>query len=155
MINSRNIAAIIGLILIISSLIHHLSDEVISVISWEVYGYYIYLPAIFKYGDTTHYLFSTTHLSQYYISSDLYQVIDWNGSKTPIYTIGMALIYLPFYFIADIVAFLSPNYANDGLSTPYQWGIIIASWVYAGIGLYYSRLGLKAMKFPDHVVSLT
>ena len=132
--------------LAIVSLIHHLTHDPITVISWDVYGYYLYLPAIFKYGDWGNYAFAVEHLNQYYISSDLYQLMDWKGEKAPIYTLGMAVLYAPFYFISDMVASLT-SYPADGMSQPYQWGIVVASWFYMGVGIYFLNRLLEALKF--------
>ena len=129
--------------------------EVVNVISWDVYGYYLYLPALLKYGDTSQYLFALDHINNYNVSTELYQVMDWNDSKAPIYTIGMAILYLPFYLLADLIAWIIPGIKADGMSPIYQWAIIIASWIYAGFGLYISDRVLRLLKIQGPIILLT
>lgn len=134
---------------------HYLSLDVLQVITWDVYGYYLYLPALLKYGDTSQYAFTLEHLAQYKVSEQIYQVTEWNGYKAPIYTIGMALIYLPFYLIADLIAQLIPSVSADGLSAIYQWSIVVGSWVYTGVGLFFSDKILRLLKVSELSIFLT
>lgn len=152
--NSKYIAILIAGFIIVSSFNFHVTHSSLNVISWDVYGYYLYLPAILKYGDTSQYQFVYEHLQNYPISEQIYQVMDWNGVKAPIYTIGMAILYLPFYLVADLMAHLIPGIKADGLSAPYQWGIIVAGWVYTVTGLIYGRKLLQSVKVADHIISI-
>ena len=136
----------IWLIIVISSLNYHWSKEILNVISWDVYGYYLYLPAIFKYGDINQYAFALEHFSKYPVSEDLYQLMEWNDRKAPIYTIGMAMIYLPFYLVADVIAHIIPGMEADGMSPIYQWAIILGSWIYCLVGLKYAHKILEILK---------
>ena len=138
---SYYIAGLCGLIIITHSLLHHLGGtDPVNVISWDVYGYYVYLPAVFNYSDPVYYSFLTDHFENYSISGNLYQVQEVvDGRKAPIYTIGLAIIWLPMYTIANIIAWVSPSYAMDGLSGPYQWGIIVTCWVFTLMGIFYLR----------------
>ncbi len=142
----KNSVLILVVAIAVISFLHHYTHDPLTVISWDVYGYYLYLPAILKYGDWDNYAFAIEHLNQYYISSDLYQLMDWKGEKAPIYTIGMAVLYAPFYFLSDIVASLT-SYPADGMSQPYQWGIVVASWFYMGVGIYCLNRLLEVLKF--------
>src|SRR5689334_8305555 len=73
------------------------------VITWDVYGYYVPLPAAFIYHDLSHYGFAEDHLNKYKFSSALYQVETLaNGNRIPIYTIGIAIMELPFFLAADL-----------------------------------------------------
>ena len=142
-------------IIVLSSLSYHLGHDITNVISWDVYGYYLYLPALLKYCDTSQYLFALEHLSEYQVSAELYQLTDLAGIKAPIYTIGMALIYLPFYLIADLIAIIFPTIKADGMSPVYQWAIVIASWSYAYVGILYTSKLLKALKFNSLTIAAT
>jgi hypothetical protein len=150
---SKITALAILVITIATSLFYHLGQPVLNVISWDVYGYYLYLPAIFKYGDTTQFLFALDHLKEYAVSSDLYQITDVDGLKAPIYTGGMAMLYLPFYLVADTIAQIIPSFKADGLSPVYQWAIVMASWVYMGLAIYFTRKILILLKFSEAITA--
>ena len=140
------------ILIVIISAYHHLQSEVINIISWDVYGYYLYLPAIFKYFDIHQFAFALDHLENYRVSGSLYQLMSVEGAeKAPIYTIGMAVIYAPFYFIADLIARVS-SYPADGLSPPYQWMIIVGSWCYSLLGLYFFMKSLVLLGFRRMVI---
>ncbi|NNF34867.1 MAG: hypothetical protein HKN68_12205 [Saprospiraceae bacterium] len=153
--HSRFTYLLIWLLIVVTSLSHFISLDDLRVITWDVYGYYLYLPAILKYGDTSQYVFAVEHLSQYKVSEQIYQITDWNGYKAPIYTIGMALIYLPFYLIADLIAHLIPSITADGLSPIYQWSIVIGSWIYTGVGLFFSNKILRILKVSRLSILIT
>lgn len=150
---SRNIGIFVFIIIVAAGFYHHYGSA--EIITWDVYGYYIYLPAIFQFNDTAQFLFAFDHLEQYNISSSLYQIVDAEGVKSPIYTMGMALVYLPFYLLAQLVAIIFPGIPADGLSAPYQWSIIFCSWFYSGMGLYYARKLLLQLKLKDSVIGIT
>lgn len=142
--------------IILASVCYHFTqwDTHINALSWDVYGYYLYLPGIFNFHDLDSYQFTLQHLEQYKIAhSGVYQVSEHDGEMLPTYTIGMALLYLPFYIVGNILAYFT-NYAQDGLSAPYQWSIIVGSWVYSLLGLWYLRKVLLALNIRDTVVAL-
>ena len=56
-VKSKNVSFFTGVLIICLSLCVHLTQSTL-VISWDVYGYYLYLPAVFKYYDTSQYLFA-------------------------------------------------------------------------------------------------
>ena len=56
-------------------------------------------------------------------------------------TIGMAILYSPFFFISDQVA-KSFGYVRDGYSIPYIWGIHWGSIIYSLLGLWFCRKSL-------------
>lgn len=70
-------------------------------------GYYIYLPAKFIYHDLA---FSFEH--PFFSGLNIIE----DGLVVNKYPIGTALMEVPFYFIADIIAGLSSNYQADGFS---------------------------------------
>ena len=112
------------------------------------------MPALLIYNDNTHLKFVDNHHRDYNISANNYQVrTHQNGTSYSVYNIGLALLWLPFFLIAHLVASLS-NYASDGLSAPYQWTIILCSLCYITLGFYYLRKLLLEF-FTDKVVALT
>lgn len=149
-------AFFIGSVIVLHSLTHHLSNPApVNIITWDVYGYYAYLPAAITYGDVHTYGFAEAHHQQYNISQTLFQIAEVNEQfRAPIYTIGMAIIWLPGYLVASLIAWLVPAYANDGLSPPFQWAVIMTNWVFMGLGLYYLRKTLLHIT-TDAVTAVT
>lgn len=139
----------------LSSLWHFIGQDEINVISWDVYGYYLYLPSIFKYQDISTFDFVFNHIKDYPIAGEVYQVYPIrDGVFAPIYTIGMAFIYLPFFLIAHLIAWIGP-YPTDTLSLPYQWSIIICSWVNVYLALYFSEKLLNKLALKKWLGLLT
>ncbi len=127
-----------------------------NVINWDVFGYYSWLLGVFnKAGFFNIEEIRQLH-SQYPISGhDLYQVMPANsGSFVPIYTLGMAILYFPFFLIAHIFTFLFSGYGHDGLSKPYQLTVVLASVFYAVIGFYYLR-NILLKYFSENIAVIT
>lgn len=118
------------IVIVLTSLIYY-QNQPIEVISWDVYGYYSYLPGIFIYEDVPNYGFVASHFSKYNVSANLYQLAEiQEGVFAPIYTMGMAILWLPFFFIAHIITQLTGIYPADGMSFYYQLAIVTACWFY-------------------------
>jgi hypothetical protein len=122
-------------------------------ISWDSYGYYLYLPATYPYGDHEDYAFTELHRDQYKVSSNIYQISTHDGETLPIYTIGMAILYSPGYVVGHAIA-VALDHPQDGLSLPYQWSLIVWGWVIAFIGLYFLRKLLLQL-YDDPTVACT
>lgn len=128
----------------------------INVLSYDVFGYYLYLPLKFKYNDLTIQNYQTIEhvLNTYHNSETFYQAVKWdNGNWVMRYPIGLAILYAPFYFIADIIAPLL-GYEADGFSKPYQLSILYGCLLYSITGLYYLRKVLLHF-FSDVVSAIT
>lgn len=112
-----------------------------NVLSWDVYGAYLYLPANFIYGDPflTDWSWIERLNEQYNSTPTYYQF--WyadTGNQVIKYPLGFALIYAPFFFIGHWLAPLL-GYAQDGFSAPYQWAIVIGHCFYVLFGLWLAR----------------
>ncbi len=107
-------------------------------LSYDVAGYYMYLPAGFIYQDLKNYSFQDT-LTSKEIDVGIYHG-RWqdNGGYVFQYTCGMALQYLPSFLVAHSWASFSENYPNNGFSFPYQFCVFFGSIFIALIGLYFS-----------------
>lgn len=111
-----------------------------NVLSWDVFGYYLYLPAKFIYHDP--YLLNQDWLNQivaaYENTATLYQINQHpeTGNWIIKYSMGMSFLYAPFFFIAH---WLAPvlGYKQDGFSHIY--GVIIESgmFLFSILGLHY------------------
>jgi hypothetical protein len=112
-----------------------------NIISWDVFGYYLYLPATFIYHDLGLKDLSWVHqlIDQYHNTSTFYQAfLGPEGNVVIKYSCGMALFYSPFFFIAH---FLAPSlgFAADGLSLPYQYAMVIGGLLYSLAGMFLLR----------------
>lgn len=110
-------------------------------LSWDVFGYYLYLPATFLHHDIG--LQDPTwldHLMEEYAPSNtLYQLVDGPDGKRVIkYSSGMAVVQAPFFLLAHAWAHLSGHPA-DGLSPPYQWALTFGCLLFALWGLFLLR----------------
>jgi len=111
------------------------------VLTWDVFGYYLYLPATFIHDDPA--LEDRAWLDEvmttYAPSSTLYQLVDApNGKRVIKYSSGMAVLYAPFFFVAHVLA--DPlGFPADGFSAPYQLAISIGCLAFALFGLVLFR----------------
>lgn len=125
------------------------------IISWDVFGYYLYLPGIFIYKDIGYHDISVVQkvIEQYGSSGSLYQLSETaTGAWVNKYPMGMALLYLPWFFIGHLLA-LSTSFTADGFSLPYQYSLIYGSMFYVVVGLYFLRKVLREF-LPDSIVAL-
>ena len=69
-------------------------------------------------------------------------------------TIGLAVLYAPFFFLGDATAILT-DAPRNGYSQPYQWSIRWGSIIYTLLGLFFCRKNLLFFfKEPVVLVSL-
>ena len=123
-----------------------------STISWDVSGYYWYLPATFIYNDLRHLSFSNDVIKKYQCTPDFQQAYQLPNSNYVLkYSSGMAVQYLPFFLAAHLLA--EPlGYAPDGFSIPYQLAIHLGGLFMCLLGLFFLRQVLRAY-FSDNVVA--
>ncbi len=106
-----------------------------AVIVWDVKSYYSYLPALFIYNDLTFGFIDS--------NPELHGQRFWppkspDGKYVEKMTIGMAILYSPFFALAHLVA--KPfGYSPNGFSTPYQFFVSIGALFYLLIGLVFLR----------------
>jgi hypothetical protein len=125
-------------------------------ISWDVAGYYYYLPAIFIYKDLKKVAFHTDLDKKYgYQGSDFYAALpSTNGNLVMKYTSGMAIMYTPAFLVAHALA-TPMGYTADGFSKPYQVAIGVWSLLLTLIGLWFLRKLLLKAGFEDKAVGYT
>jgi hypothetical protein len=125
----------------------------INILSWDVFGYYLYLPATFIYHDLrlTDISWVNQRIDQYQTTSTLYQASAMPaGGWVMKYSMGMAILNAPAFFIAHIFSLVA-GYKADGFSLPYQYGWAISGLVYASVGILMLRKIL--LEFFDEKVS--
>lgn len=120
-------------------------------ISWDVSGYYLYLPALFIYRDLKQLNWKSTIDEKYYPSSSPYQSYKhFSGNQVMKYTCGLAILYSPFFLLAHALA-IPLGFEADGYSRIYQFFISLGSLVWAFLGLWYLRKIL--LKYFDEIVT--
>jgi len=124
-------------------------------ISWDVSGYYWYLPAFFIYKDAKKQEFSSRILDKYRPTGTDFQQVQRlpDGGYVMKYSSGMALMYLPCFAIAHTVAPLF-GYPRDGFSPPYQFMVQLEGLLVSILGLWYLRK-LLLLYFTDAVTAIT
>jgi hypothetical protein len=123
-------------------------------IDWDVFGYYLYLPATFIYHDIElekRDKWLSPLISKYKTTEGFYQAYkgpqDIHVMK---YTMGLSYIYAPFFFIANTIAPIM-DYEQDGFSPPYQWMMLVCSMLFSFIGIFYVFRILKNY-FSENII---
>ncbi len=130
-------------------------DRTEATISWDVSGYYWYLPAYFIYNDLKKQDFKDDILKKYHPTPELQQsYLHSSGNYINKYSLGLSIHYFPGFIIADVIARNSEHHLRDGFSTPYQLSVQITGILFCLIGLWFLRK-ILLVYFPDNVVSLT
>ena len=112
-----------------------------NVIAWDAFGYYLYLPFSFIYDDIE--LKNQQRvldiINTYHNTATFYQTLQLeNGIHIMKYSMGMAVLYAPFFFIGHLIAVFT-HYPADGFSLPYQVSLFIGCLLYTVAGLYFLR----------------
>ncbi len=107
-------------------------------IAWDVTSYYCYLPAIFIHHDLTLNFTKRGTNKAYEENQQYWYQTAPNGSRVIKFTMGVAVMYAPFFLIAHAWA-NTFGYTANGFSTPYEFFIALSSLVYLFIGLLYLR----------------
>ncbi len=131
-------------------------DHFNNMISWDVLSYYIYLPFTFIYHDIgMHDQSIIKHIFEvYHPSETFYQAyLLPNGNWVPAYTMGFAILFMPFFFLAHLWAYLG-GYPMDGFSYPYQFCITNGVLLYILPGIFIVR-NLLLRYFTDKVVLMS
>lgn len=122
-------------------------------INWDGYGYYAYLPGAFVYGDIEEYAFAEEHFETYEVSSDIYQLMEVdNGTRFPIYNIGLAIVWTPAFLITHGITTITGIAPADGMSYPYQLMVILMMLLFAFLGLLFLKRFL-ALFLTDVIVA--
>lgn len=157
--NTFSLGVAISLILLIISLqfnnVNPINKKNPYPIAWDVYGYYLYLPATFIYDDLglENEEWLTKTREKYNPSTTFYQVKSGQESKKVIvYNIGYALIFAPGFFIADTIAEYV-GYERDGFSKPYQISLLLTALFFTILGIFLLRK-LALYFFSDLLTSV-
>ena len=123
-----------------------------NILSWDVFGYYLYLPLKFIYNDLGLKDSSIINgiLEKYHNTATFYQAMKMpDGNFVMKYSMGLSFFYAPFFFIGHVIAKMF-NYTADGFSLPYQYSIFIGGIIYSLIGIWV--LSKVLARFFDRTV---
>ncbi len=137
-----------GLLMVLMVTIGHKFEDD-EVLQQDVVQYYSYVPATFIYGDLSMAYARTSPFWQDKIWGHMTQ----EGAYVQKYTMGLAIMYTPFFFAGHATAYLCGALA-DGYSWPYELWIQIGSIVYLFLGLLILRK-LLLCYFSDQVTAIT
>lgn len=124
-------------------------------ISYDVSGYYMYLPAVFIYQDLKEVKFIDEVVREYRPTTVPDQVFTHeSGNKVMKYSLGQAVMYTPFFVVGHAWATMSEAYPADGFSLPYQFMISLGSLVVSFLGLFWLKTLLR-LYFREGIVAMT
>jgi hypothetical protein len=105
------------------------------VIEWDVKSYYAYLPAAFIYQDLS-LEFRRENLEKF--GDLIWPVTTPTGKQAIVTSMGMSILYSPFFFIAHGVAQITP-WEADGYSPPYRFALNFSTLFYVLMGLIFLK----------------
>ncbi len=117
-------------------------------------GYYAYLPAIFIYHDLQ-FDFTEKIEAQYYPGNPAaFKDFRTNHGtrKADKYFPGMAIIWLPFFLLAHLFAWLEV-FPMDGYSFPYQYSIALSALFFLWLGARWLQKLLKKFGSNDRTAA--
>lgn len=147
--NNLSKYSIIVVLIIVSAIIigvkHWKKND--KVIAMDVVSYYAYLPATFIFNDIKLEHRETFDNGLFWPEPlpDGHQVI-----KT---SMGMSILYSPFFFLSHRIAKLTGDKAN-GFTSIYKAGLLFSSVFYLFVGLFFLRRILKSY-FSEQIAALT
>jgi len=124
------------------------------VINSDGKGYYAYLPAIFIYHDLQ-FRFVEQYESRYYPANrSVFKEFrnDAGDRKVNKYFPGMAIIWLPFFLLGHLLAWLEV-FPRDGYSLPYQYSIALSALLFLWLGARYLQKLLKQFGSNDRTAA--
>ncbi|MEZ4959489.1 MAG: glycosyltransferase family 39 protein [Saprospiraceae bacterium] len=124
-----------------------------NVLTWDSFGYYLYLPGHFIYHDLCQLDWLPHIVETYRPTPHLYQTMTLpNGCFAMKYLMGLSILYLPFFGLGHLAAGIS-GYPQDGFSVPYQLSVCLGSMVYACAGLWLVGKVLRRY-FPAAIAAI-
>lgn len=121
------------------------------VIEHDIHWYYSYLPAKFIYNDIK------LEQSDYHFEDDYYlfwPIYTPDGKKVIKTTMGLSIMYAPFFFAAHAYACVS-DYPENGFSIPYKLFLLLSAIFYLIVGLDFLRKILRHYEFSELHMGIT
>ena len=117
-------------------------------------GYYAYLPAIFIYQDLQYNFLDEMDQKYYAVGHDKHIFIEQNGQRVNKTFPGVAVLYLPFFLMAHLLASIF-GLAADGYSDMYQYLFDFGQFFYATLGLVFLGKILKMLNFSKSTILIS
>ena len=102
------------------------------IIASDVIEYYAYLPATFIYHDCSLSFVDTYKGPHKFVIWD----VKHNGIRVIKTSMGLSMMYSPFFFIAHYYA-LHSHFDAGGYSTPYRVAIMASNFFFTILGLFF------------------
>ena len=131
-----------------TNLNNHLYTKKYGVVIHDVMSYYSYLPAAFIYKDLS-FAFVKEDPQRFEGLIHTYQTPQ--GGSYQKMTMGLAMLYSPFFGIGHLSAWLS-GAPMDGYSQPYMFWLLFSSMFYMLLGLIILRR-LLSRYFNDRIIA--
>lgn len=131
------------------SRVRHTYNRIDKVINEDAFGYYIILPAVFKYHDPEFAFIDTVLRKTETYKNYTPPVINTieNGERVCKYYSGVALLQAPFYLVAKVLAERRGNF--NGFEHPFHTAIMWSAAFYVLLGLFrLMRTGIKIGLHP-------
>lgn len=142
MTKSKNrISLAVMLFIALSFSIIRLSNPPLNIISYDYYGSYLYLPALFIYNDIGFKNLEVfDSLNNIYANTPMfYQFSSGSDGNLVIrFFAGMSYMFSPGFFAGHVFALLT-DYPADGFSLPYQRALLVNGLIIALLGLFFAR----------------
>lgn len=148
-------SAWVSLLLIIGIVVFRFLYPPVNILTWDVFGYYLYLPATFIYHDLrlTDISWVNQIIDQYQTTSTFYQATALpSGGWVMKYSIGSAVLNAPAFFVAHGISLVA-GYKADGFSLPYQYAATINGLIFTAIGIFMLRKILLEF-FDERITSI-
>jgi hypothetical protein len=152
---SKRVLYVVFAILVFSALVapRWHKDSYNLLFTFDTFGYYVYLPGALKYQDVNTLAWLPDVNAKYQLHGYEGALNNLpNGNKITKYTCGLAVLFAPWYLLADLLA--KPlGYPADGFSVPYQAAICIGALVF----LFFACCALRAVLkkyFDDTIVAI-
>ncbi|MBI5539975.1 MAG: hypothetical protein HY951_07950 [Bacteroidia bacterium] len=120
------------------------------VIEWDVVSYYAYVPAAFIHHDLSLDFFTKNKQ----LPGEIYwPLVSPTGKPVIKTTMGLAIMYSPFFLIAHAITPYT-KYPANGFSQPYKQLLVLSSVIYLLFGLYFLRKFLQYY-FNKYLIGIT
>ena len=123
-----------------------------ALINWDVTSYYSYLPAIFVHKDLKFEFLNNSKVN-YAEKHQFWPETAPNGNKVIKTTMGMSVLYFPFFIISHIYSLVNDKVVANGFSKPYEIGLTFSSIFYMMIGLFFLAKVLRSI-YDEKKVSI-
>ena len=123
-----------------------------ALINWDVTSYYSYLPAIFVHKDLKFEFLNNSEVN-YAENHQFWPETAPNGNKVIKTTMGMSVLYFPFFIISHIYSLVKDKVVANGFSKPYEIGLTFSSIFYMMIGLFFLAKVLRSI-YDEKKVSI-